>query len=154
MKEVWKPDRHTFAGGFAVGSFITVQLLPIQMPSAVILAGLFRVNIPIALILCWFSNPFTVPFIIYIEHWIGSFLLELYTHHPLVGLPCKIPGSITEIWSVMREHIPAIMIGGIALGVVLAILGYSFMFVAWDFIAKYVKTHPHQFHIKTHEEKL
>jgi len=59
-KQVWKPTQHTFSGGMAIGWFITLQLLPIQMPTATILCALFRVNIPIALAICWVSNPVTV----------------------------------------------------------------------------------------------
>ena len=81
-KHVWKPTQHTFAGGMAVGLFVTVQLLPIQMPTAAILAAVFRVNIPIALILCWASNPATLAPIAWVENMLGTWLMH---HH---GLSC------------------------------------------------------------------
>ena len=37
-KTVWKPTRHTFAGGLAVGLFVMMLVIPGQMPLAVLLA--------------------------------------------------------------------------------------------------------------------
>ena len=81
-KRVWKPTQHMLAGGMAVGMFITLQLLPIQMPTAVILAALFRVNIPIALALCWVSNPVTVPFMAVSYTHLDVYKRQLFTSCP------------------------------------------------------------------------
>ena len=58
-KTVWKPTRHTFAGGIAVGAFAMMLVIPGQMGVAFALAALLRVNIPIAMLVTWITNPVT-----------------------------------------------------------------------------------------------
>ena len=38
-KSVWKPSRQSFAGGLAIGMFVTMLLTPGQMGIAILLAG-------------------------------------------------------------------------------------------------------------------
>jgi uncharacterized protein len=76
-KRVWRPTQHTLAGGLAIGMFITSIILPGQMPLAVVLAGVFRVNVPIAVVACWLSNPFTYAPMIFVEVKIGEWFLRL-----------------------------------------------------------------------------
>ncbi|MBL9131545.1 MAG: DUF2062 domain-containing protein [Verrucomicrobiaceae bacterium] len=131
-KRVWKPTQHTFSGGMALGSFITLQLLPIQMPTATILAALFRVNIPIALALCWVSNPFTVPLLVPLEYAIGKWFLGLYTAVPTTPFPDHLPESAVEAWMVLKEHAPVMLIGGIVLGAISAAVAYVATWGTWE----------------------
>jgi hypothetical protein len=123
-KRVWKPTQHTLSGGTAVGMFITLQLLPIQMPTATILSAIFRVNIPIAVALCWLSNPFTIPFIAWLEYAIGKWFLALYTTVPTTPFPNHLPESMVDAWMVLKEHAPVMLVGGIILGAISALIGY------------------------------
>lgn len=131
-KRVWKPTQHTFAGGTAIGSFITLQLLPIQMPTATILAAIFRVNIPVALALCWLSNPVTMPLLVPLEYAVGKWFLAFYTTVPTTPFPNHLPDSAVEAWMVLKEHAPVMLIGGIVLGAVFAVLGYVGAWSAWE----------------------
>lgn len=131
-KQVWKPTQHTFAGGLSIGAFITMQLLPIQMPSATILAAVFRVNIPIALAMCWLSNPVTMPLMVPIEYAVGKWCLAFYTTVPTTPFPTHLPDSAVEAWMVLREHAPVMLFGGIVLGAVFAVLGYLGAWSAWE----------------------
>lgn len=133
-KQVWKPTQHTFAGGMAVGSFITLQLLPIQMPTATILCAIFRVNIPIALALCWVSNPVTVPILVPLEYAIGKWFLAFYTAVPTTPFPDHLPDSAVEAWMVLKEHAPVMLIGGVVLGAVCAVLGYVISWAVWGWL--------------------
>jgi uncharacterized protein (DUF2062 family) len=135
-KRVWKPTQHTLAGGMAVGTFITLQLLPIQMPTATILAAIFRVNIPVALVLCWLSNPFTIPFIAWLEYTIGKWFLALYTKVPATPFPTELPESMVDAWLVLKEHAPVMLVGGVILGAVGALAGYIATWGAWEVTAR------------------
>ncbi len=132
-KRVWKPTQHTFAGGMSIGTFITLQLLPIQMPSATILAAIFRVNIPIALALCWVSNPFTVPLLVPLEYAIGKWFLALYTTVPSTPFPNHLPESMVDAWVVLKEHAPVMLIGGIVLGAICALVSYIATWGVWEY---------------------
>jgi uncharacterized protein (DUF2062 family) len=131
-KRVWKPTQHTLSGGMAVGMFITLQLLPIQSPAAVILAAIFRVNIPIAIALCWVSNPVTVPFMAWLEYAIGKWVLALYITVPTTPFPTQLPDSIVEGWMVLKEHAPVMLVGGIILGAVSALVSYIGTWGVWE----------------------
>jgi uncharacterized protein (DUF2062 family) len=130
-KRVWKPTQHTFSGGVAVGMFITVQLLPIQMPAATILSAIFRVNIPIAIALCWLSNPFTLVFIAWLEYVIGKWFLAFYTTVPTTPFPTHLPDSMVDAWIVLKEHAPVVLIGGIILGAIVAPISYLTSWGCW-----------------------
>jgi uncharacterized protein (DUF2062 family) len=132
-KRVWRPTQHTLAGGMAVGSFITLQLLPIQMPVATILAAIFRVNIPIALALCWVSNPFTLPLLIPLEYAVGKWFLALYTTVPSTPFPDHLPESMVDAWVVLKEHAPVMLIGGIVLGAICSLVSYVATWGVWEY---------------------
>ena len=131
-KRVWKPTQHTMAGGIGIGTFITLQLLPIQMPTATLLCALFRVNIPIALVLCWVSNPVTVPFLAALEYQIGKWSLSFYTSVPATPFPDHLPESFVEVWVVLREHAPVMLIGGLVLGAICGVIGYIASWGVWE----------------------
>lgn len=131
-KRVWKPTQHTFSGGMAVGMFVTLQLLPIQMPAATILSAIFRVNIPIAIALCWLSNPFTLLPIAWAEYVLGKWFLELYTTVPTTPFPTHLPDSMVDIWMVLKEHAPVVGVGGIILGAIVAPISYIATWGCWE----------------------
>ncbi len=135
-KRVWKPTQHTLAGGMAVGWFVTVQLLPIQMPTATILAALFRVNIPIAVALCWVSNPFTIPALMWLEHTLGKWALGWFMNVPTTPLPTSLPESAGDLWLALREHAPVMFFGGLVLGGILAVVSYITTWLGWAYLAR------------------
>ncbi len=57
---LWHLHRRSVAGGFAVGMFAGLVPGPLQMISAALLAVLFRVNLPVALLATLYTNPFTI----------------------------------------------------------------------------------------------
>ncbi len=131
-KRVWRPSQHTLSGGMAVGMFITLQLLPIQMPTATILAAIFRVNIPIAIAMCWLSNPFTLPFIAWLEYIVGKWFLAFYTKVPATPFPSELPDSMVDAWIVLKEHAPVMLMGGIILGALAALISYIITWGGWE----------------------
>lgn len=131
-KRVWKPTQHTFSGGMAVGMFITLQLLPIQMPAATILSAIFRVNIPIAIALCWLSNPFTLLFIAWLEYVIGKWFLAFYSTLPTTPFPTHLPDSMMDALIVLKEHAPVVLVGGVILGAAVAPLTYIATWGTWE----------------------
>ena len=60
-----------------IGLFIAFIPMPMQMLAVVLLIPVLKFNVPIALSICWLSNPFTMPLIYYIEYLTGSFILNI-----------------------------------------------------------------------------
>jgi uncharacterized protein len=132
-KRVWRPTQHTLSGGMAIGTFITLQLLPIQMPSAAILAAVLRVNIPIALVMCWLSNPATAVILIPLEYAVGRWTLSFITQVPSTPFPTALPSGIVETWMALKEHAPVMLFGGVVLGALLAPISYMMTYVCWGY---------------------
>jgi uncharacterized protein (DUF2062 family) len=60
-----------------LGLFIAFIPMPMQMAAVLLFMPLFRFNVPIALAMCWMSNPFTMPPMYYMEYLTGSFFLGI-----------------------------------------------------------------------------
>ena len=130
-KAVWRPTQHTMSGGMAVGMFMTLQLLPIQTFSSIILAAIFRVNIPLAAALAWVSNPFTIPFLVIAEYNLGKWFLALYGKVPATPFPSHMPSDVEDTWLALREHAPVMLIGGVILGALVAPISYIATYLTW-----------------------
>jgi len=57
---LWHLNRHSAAGGVAVGLFCGLIPGPFQMLGAAICAVVFRVNLPLSLFATLYTNPFTI----------------------------------------------------------------------------------------------
>ena len=68
-------NRKMISRGVVLGVFIAFIPMPMQMAAVLLFMPLFRFNVPIALAMCWLSNPVTMPPMYYIEYELGSFLL-------------------------------------------------------------------------------
>jgi uncharacterized protein (DUF2062 family) len=136
-KRVWKPTQHTFSGGLAIGTFITLQLLPIQMPSATLLAAIFRVNIPIALVMCWLSNPLTIAALVPLEYAVGKWALAFLTVVPTTPFPSKLPADVAGLWLALKEHAPVMLFGGVVLGAFLAPASYILSYLSWGWLEQW-----------------
>jgi len=73
---LWHLNRHSAAGGIATGLFCAFIPLPIHMIVAAAVAILFRVNLPLAVLLTWITNPFTFAPIFLFAYTVGSVLLQ------------------------------------------------------------------------------
>jgi len=62
-----------------LGLFIAFIPMPMQMLAVIFMMTFLKFNVPIALLMCWITNPFTMPFIYFIEYQIGSFILNTST---------------------------------------------------------------------------
>lgn len=57
---LWHLNRHSAAGGVAVGLFCGLIPGPFQMLGAAIMCVVLRVNLPLALVATLYTNPFTI----------------------------------------------------------------------------------------------
>lgn len=142
-KSVWKPSRHTFAGGLAVGLFIMMLLIPGQMAFAVVIAAILRLNIPIAAAACWITNPFTFVPVVWWEIKLGNAIIRstglgsppALEWSQLKAMVHDAPG-IWELFTSMQPWAWSVYIGGVAAGLVLSIAGYGLSYVLWDTVQR------------------
>ncbi len=150
-KRVWKPTQHTLAGGLAIGMCIMFQLAPGQMFVAAVLAALFRVNIPIAVMACWVSNPFTfVPFLwtqkqvgdvampwlpAFVQDGIHGFATAII--HLIERAPALVRDSISdELAQKGVDFLAAMYLGSALVGLLLIPVSYAVSWLAWEYFAR------------------
>ena len=68
-------NRKMISRGVLLGIFIAFIPMPLQMGAVLLFMPIFRFNVPIALAMCWLSNPLTMPPMYYLEYLTGSFIL-------------------------------------------------------------------------------
>jgi len=133
---LWHLNRRSFAGGIALGLFCAFIPLPAQMILAAVLAILFQVNFPMALIATWFSNPLTYGPLLYICYQLGAFVMRLYGHSTTQVNTDSILGQIHLLGT-------PIIIGCLMTGILMSGIGYLLANVYWRFMVlrRYNKRH-------------
>jgi uncharacterized protein len=99
--DIWHPGRRSVAGGVSLGFFLAFIPLPVQMLIAAPLALLFRVNLPVALIAVWITNPITIAPLFIFAFKIGSWISGRDSENsPLTFEPSfdAIATTFGEIW--------------------------------------------------------
>jgi uncharacterized protein (DUF2062 family) len=123
--ELWHPTRQRFASGIALGAFFALMPpLPFQMVGAGIIAFITRVNVPAALAGTWISNPFTTPFIVYLQYRLGCLMMGREPIHIAEG----------QLLSSLASAPLPYMLGILPSATVLALVSYPLTLIFWDLI--------------------
>ena len=133
--ELWAIRRNLIAGGLAIGLFCGMIPGPLQMLAAMSLAILFRVNLPVAVLGTFLSNPFTIVPLYFVAYIIGQWFVGDATASTLPAFPAtdwSQPTLALGTWSDWILSLGAPLVTGIlilALG--LAIAGYILVQLSW-----------------------
>lgn len=134
---LWHLHRRSVAGGVAVGMFagLIPGSNPVQFTAAAALAIVFRVNLPIAVVVTLYSNPFTIVPLYYLAFKLGKFaLLENGSALPTltIGLEGKdfldwVPAAIHWLTSIGKP----LLVGLPLLALLLSAVSYAAVRWAW-----------------------
>lgn len=140
---LWHLHRRSVAGGLAIGMFagLVPGSNPVQFAVSAILAIIFRVNLPVAVIVTLYSNPFTIVPLYYMAFRLGQLALMQGNGAlpPLAfGLEGKgfrewIPAALHWLTSVGKP----LLVGLPLLAVLLAVIGYFAVDWAWKLRVRY-----------------
>lgn len=72
---LWHLNRHSAAGAVAAGLACGLIPGPLQMPGAALCALLFRVNLPLALLVTLYTNPLTIVPLYLLAYELGRWVL-------------------------------------------------------------------------------
>ncbi len=132
---LWHLNRRSVAGGIAVGLFCGLIPGPVQMFSAAVMAILLRVNLPVAVLGTWYTNPFTI-----VPLYIAAYKLGMYlTGHtprslnvPQLDLSLSnVADWITMLMAWIGAMGKPFMFGLLLLAAILAVVGYFAVLLAW-----------------------
>ena len=135
---LWHLHRRSVAGGVAVGMFtgLIPGSNPVQFTAAALLAIVFRVNLPVAVLVTLYSNPLTIVPLYYLAFKLGQLVLmdsgngmppvDFALHGRSIGE--WLPGILEWLASLGKP----LLVGIPLLAVLLAPVGYFAVDWAWQ----------------------
>lgn len=130
---LWHLNRRSAAGAMFWGLLCSMLPIPLQMIPATALAILFRVNLPLTIVLVWISNPLTFLPLLWLACWTGTHMLGLPMPNVIElsqWLGSFYNGDAANTPQMSRYLVP-IALGAITVGFVMACIGYTLMRLFW-----------------------
>lgn len=131
--ELWRFTRRSVPRGIALGLF-TAFIVPVgQIFLAAFLALPARANVPLAAVATFITNPFTVPFWLYMANRVGAYVLRMDAATTEVLNRVFASGD----WSIVFEAVEiagVTIFGFLVLAVITAAIGYVLSGFVWRFL--------------------
>ena len=134
---LWHLNRHSVAGGFAIGLFTGLIPGPLQMLGAVLLAIPLRMNLPVALLTTLYTNPLTIVPLYLVAYEYGR-LLTGARHHGAEVRPFEPDFDWSNVWGSLVSQMEWMLslgkplaIGLPALALTLAAIGWIAVRIGW-----------------------
>lgn len=123
---LWHLNRRSVSAAFAVGLFFAWAPVPFQMILAAAAAIVFRVNLPLSVVLVWVTNPLTMGPMFYGAFELGAFILSDTTSvwPPFELSWIWIETALLLIWK-------PFLLGCLILGIISSIAGYIIIRLLW-----------------------
>lgn len=129
---LWHLHRRSVAGGVAIGLFCGLIPGPLQMISAALLAILFRVNLPVAVITTFYTNPLTIVPLYLLAYEIGRWFVAGSIEVAVPEFPAvHLHDWFSEVWGWLLSLGEPLLIGLPVLASTLSITGYILVRLGW-----------------------
>jgi uncharacterized protein (DUF2062 family) len=132
---LWHLNRDSVAGAVAIGLFAGLLPAPLQMLTAALLAVALRRNLPVAVLATLYTNPFTFVPLYLLAYAYGSFLLgEAGARAPAAPFEMDWGNFLDSMGRMVEWTLslgPRLVVGVLALGLTLAVLGYFAVQLGW-----------------------
>jgi uncharacterized protein len=132
---LWHLNRRSVAGGVAVGMFCGLVPGPLQMLAAALCAVLLRVNLPVAVVCTWYTNPFTIVPLYYLAYKLGQYVTgggasSVAAPELDVGFS-NLGDWVRTLLEWMAAMGKPFLLGLLLLAAILAVTGYFAVLGAW-----------------------
>ena len=128
--ELWRFTRRSVPRGVALGLFAAFIIPVGQIFLSAFLALPTRANVPLAALITFVTNPFTLPFWLVVANRIGEFLLRFNVYG--VSLPdASASADSLGLLTMIYEMGLATILGGAVLAVVSPVLGWLISVWVW-----------------------
>jgi len=122
---LWAIRRKTVVPAFALGAFFAFMPFPAHPMWASLAALWRRVNIPVAALTTFVSNPITMPFMYFGGYRLGAYLLRQKPE------PFEFEMSMTWVTGVFVDIWQPMLLGCIVLGAFAALIAYAVLDLLW-----------------------
>lgn len=119
-------NERSVPGAFAVGLFCAWIPLPSQMIFAAAFAIMFKVNVPISVLLVWITNPITIPPMFYFAYVVGTWITGAPTEE--FEFQLSMEWLLHELSAIGEP----LLIGCAIIGVISSVIGYAVMKSFWN----------------------
>jgi hypothetical protein len=121
----WTLNRRNVARAFAMGLAISFIPIPVHIVLATLLALLFRLNMPAAILGTFLANPLTMVPMYVAAYWVGCNLLGIPGHNIAFEMSWEwLTTGLLPIWK-------PFLLGCLVLGVTAAVCGYIVLASVW-----------------------
>ncbi len=122
---LWGIRRKTVVPAFSLGLFVAFLPIPGHMVAAALMALALGVNIPVAVLSTWASNPLTIGPMFYFAYEVGSDLLRR------TARPFEIELSFAWLIDGFAYVWEPLLLGSVLLGAILSLLGFVGLDLLW-----------------------
>lgn len=124
-QNLWAIRRKTVVPACAIGLFVGYMPFPGHPLMAALLALACRVNMPVAALFTFISNPLTMGPMYYFAHRVGRYLLGMEPQ------PLAFELSMTWVRDSFANNWQPLMLGCLLLGALLSLAGYIVLDLFW-----------------------
>lgn len=129
---LWGIRRKNVVPAFALGLFMSFMPFPGHPALAALAALALRINVPVAALTTFVSNPVTMPAMYYFSYRVGAWLLSVPPSPVSFEISLDwVTGTFLSIWEPM-------LLGTVLCGAIAALLGFIVLDLLWRYsIASY-----------------
>lgn len=132
---LWHLNRRSVALSVAVGAFSGLIPGPLQMIGAALLALLFRCNLPLAMLVTLYTNPFTIGPLYWVAYQLGRVVTQLEGPVTMPEIPTWGDYNLSVWLQLLLEWLLSLgwplVVGLPLLMLILAVCGYVLANWAW-----------------------
>ena len=121
-RDLWHPCRDSVAGALSIGIFCAMLPIPFQMLLAGLASVRAKANIPIAMAVCWISNPFTQVAIWLLQEKFGDWIRSKSDHFTLHIM------DVEKTVFGVTLNMASFTVGFLAMGIILSIIAYPVVY--------------------------
>ncbi len=122
---LWHLNRYSVAWAVSVGLFVAFVPVPFQMVLAAAAAIVIGCNLPIAVVMVWFSNPITMPPLFFAAYKLGAWLLDETPRRVRFEMSFEwLMTKLDDIWQ-------PLLLGCLIMGLAAALAGHAAVRVIW-----------------------